>query len=145
MRQTQCPAQRTQVSMAERSCWRSENAGRTLLMGLHWPGWQEAQQRQCATAQPRFKTRHCSWTGLEVHLHYLDWTPRPGDLRLNSKNMVRRKTLDFRPTVRPLKLTALRCAFGLSSEPTMVLWETCRVWTQEPTQLCTVFSWTKQV
>lgn len=109
MRQTQSPAQRTQVNMAERSCWRSENAGRTLLMGLHWPGWQEAQQRQCATAQPRFKTRHCSWTGLEVHLHYLDWTPLPGHLRLNSKNMVRRKTLDFRPTVRPLKLTALVC------------------------------------
>lgn len=113
MRQTQCPAQRTQVSMAERSCWRSENAGRTLLMGLHWPGWQEAQQRQCTTAQSRFKTRHCSWTGLEVHLHYLDWTPLPGDLRLNTKNVVRRKALDFRPTVRPLKLTALKCAFGL--------------------------------
>lgn len=105
-------------------------------MGFHWPGRQEALQRQGAAAQPGFKTEHCPWARPEVHLYGLGWTSLPGDLRLNSKNVVRRKTLDFRPRVRPLKLTALKCAFGLSSEPTMVLWETCRVWTQEPTQLC---------
>lgn len=46
--------------------WRSENPGRTLFLGLHWPGAASDPAEAVCFACPGLKMANCSNAGLEV-------------------------------------------------------------------------------
>lgn len=141
---------RIQGTMAEGSWW-----SRDLRMlgepcswvptGLGSSAPHPAEVMCCAC--PGLKTGDCSKVGLEIQallprLDFIAWKSQT-----KFQNTVRRKTLDFRLAVRPLKCPALQCALALSSGPT--LWPTGKhdahnVWIQEPSSALHS-SWTKQV